>query len=307
MDAEQRIARVEGLIHRDVGRNVAPLMRATLGGLTGAARALTTARGVGILTGFFVPGGEVPAAETDGPVGAALLARAFSALGLTVRLLIDPPCAAACQVALRAAGVSEVPVDVMGSAATIAATWRTAGIDTVLAIERCGRARDGSMRNMRGEALADAVALDDVFMAGPWQRIAIGDGGNEIGMGALPAGLIAEHIAHGESIACVTPADHLIVAGVSHWGAWAILGALAVLREDWSGVLSNSLDISLDQSIIETMLRDGPAVDGVTRRRAMTIDGLDMAAHGAVLRAIRSVVFGDDAGQPAGSTSLRLG
>src|SRR5438876_433702 len=80
---------------------------------------------------------------------------------------------------------------------------------------------------------AAPAPLDELFAAGPWDTIAIGDGGNEIGMGALSRPLIARHVAHGETIACVTPARHLIVAGVSNWGAYALLGALAVLREDW--------------------------------------------------------------------------
>ena len=91
---------------------------------------------------------------------------------------------------------------------------------------------------MRGLDIgAHTAALDDLFTAGPWQTIAVGDGGNEIGMGALPRALIAQYVAHGETIACVTPAQHLIVAGVSHWGAYALIGALAVLRTDWRGQL----------------------------------------------------------------------
>jgi hypothetical protein len=289
LDANHRIARIEALIHRDVGRNVAPLMRSAVGGLAGAAQVLAGARGVGIMTGFFVPGGEVPAAETDGPAGAALLALAFSRAGLAVRLLTDPPCAQACRVALRAAGASAVPVDVMGEAASIIATWRSAGIDAALAIERCGRTSDGTLRNMRGEIVTDAVPLDDVFLAGPWRRLAIGDGGNEIGMARLPLDLIASHVAHGATIACVTPADHLVMAGVSHWGAWALLAALAVSRPDWSERLVAILDESLDQSIVEAMVRDGPAVDGLTRRRMATIDGLALTTHHALLAEIRAV------------------
>jgi hypothetical protein len=54
--------------------------------------------------------------------------------------------------------------------------------------------------------------LDELFLAGPW-RIAIGDGGNEIGMGSPPASLI--NIARRDH--CATPAISPIVAGVSNW------------------------------------------------------------------------------------------
>ena len=48
---------------------------------------------------------------------------------------------------------------------------------------------------------------------------------------ALARDVIAANIAHGETIACVTPATHLMLAGVSHWGAYALLGGLAAVRD----------------------------------------------------------------------------
>jgi hypothetical protein len=150
---------------------------------------------------------------------------------------------------------------------------------------------------MRGDDISFYVTLlDDLFLAGPWDTIAIGDGGNEIGMGALPASVIHTHIAHGSAIACVTPARYLIVAGVSHWGAYALIGGLAVTRADWLGTLLACLDPALDQAILEATVRDGPAVDGVTRRQTLTIDSLDSTTHHAVLEAIRMLVWGAEAG-----------
>ena len=61
-------------------------------------------------------------------------------------------------------------------------------ITHAMSIERCGRSADGAPRNMRGEDIsAYTTPLDDLFSAGPWDTIAIGDGGNEIGMGRLAA------------------------------------------------------------------------------------------------------------------------
>lgn len=285
-----RIDRIEALLHEDVGRNVAIPMAATRGALARAARGLVGARSVGIVTGFFVPGGEIPAAETDGPAGAALLARGLTRVGIPCRLLTDAACRDACAVALRAADAGDVPINAVGSARdldTALQAWRSAGIDWAVAIERCGRTADGTLRNMRGADIgAHAMPLDDVFSAGPWRTIAIGDGGNEIGMGALPAGLIAAHVAHGDRIACVTPADHLVMAGVSHWGAWGLLAALAVLRADWRTELLGCLDPALDRLVLEAMVAHGPAVDGVSLRRVATIDSLDLDTHHRKLAAI---------------------
>ena len=297
-DIQARIDRIEAVIHQEVGRNAEPLMAATRGGLARAARALCGSRAprIGIVTGFFIPNGNVPAAETDGPAGSALLARGFTRLGMNCRLLTDEACRSACATALVAAGAASVPVDALGSARAtddVVAAWRDDGIDWVIAIERCGRTADGTLRNMRGQDISGrAVPLDDVFVAGPWRTVAVGDGGNEIGMGALPSGLIARHIKHGAGIACVTPADHLVVAGVSHWGAWALIAALALRRPDWRAAMLECLDPALDRMVLETLVRDGPAVDGVTLRHAATIDGMGLEDHHRVLAAIRAVATG---------------
>src|SRR5262249_1140608 len=131
--------------------------------------------------------------------------------------------------------VDEVGVkDRPGIERTVAA-WRDANVSHAVAIERCGLGSDGRPRNMRAVDVSPWTApLDDLFTGGPWQRIAIGDGGNEVGMGKLPAGLIAKTVPNGERIACITPCDHLVVAGVSNWGAYGLMAALAVLRPDWS-------------------------------------------------------------------------
>ncbi len=300
MAVRSRVDRIESEVQTDVGRNIGPLCAAARGGLWGAASALATAQPcrVGLITGFFVPLGSPPAAETDGPAGAALLTRGLVTLGVPCRLATDEPCRNACAVALAAAGATGVAVDAVAIGSPLDGlieTWRAAGITHAVSLERCGRSRDGTPRNMRGEQIdAYTAPLDDLFAAGPWETIGVGDGGNEIGMGALPPSLIARCVEHGETIAAVTPARHLIVAGVSHWGAYALIGALALIREDWRERLLQCLDASMDRHIVEIMLRDGPAVDGVSRRQALTIDNFALAQHHQKLHMIRALVEGRD-------------
>ncbi len=294
MTPESRIAAIEALIHVDVGRNISALCNANKGGLYAAALALATAKNVGIITGFYVPRGTPPAAETDGPVGAALLLHGLAAVGIPGRLATDTPCASACAAALRGAGLTNTPLDVAELNTpldTIIETWRQAGITHALSIERCGKAADGRPHNLTGLDISSYTApLDDLFTAPPWTTIAIGDGGNEIGMGNLPPSLIASHIANGESIACTTRADHLIVAGVSNWGAWALLAALAGLRPDWRGGLLASLAPALDRRILDATVTHGPAVDGISRLQAMTVDNHPLALHHAKLAEIRAAI-----------------
>jgi len=286
---------IESLIHEEVGRNIDGLFTATKGGLWQASSALASGikPSVGMITGFYVPLGTPPAAETDGPVGAAMLAGALHRVGVPCRMVTDEPCRGTCAAALRG---GDIPLDIVplgGSVEEVITLWRELGITHALSIERCGRSADGAPRNMRGEDIsAFTTPLDDLFLAGPWQRIAIGDGGNEIGMGSVPASLIGEFVAHGEKIACATPADHLMVAGVSNWGAYALIAALAILRPDWRAALIDCLDPARDEAILRAMVNDGPAVDGVTRQRTLTVDSLPMEVHHAKLRAIRAVVEG---------------
>lgn len=294
----QRIDSIEALIQQDVGRGAAGLFAASRGGLRQAITAFSAAQPhyVGILTGFFVPRGFPPAAETDGPAGAALLALALSRIGVQCRVLTDDNCRSACKAALLGAGLSAVPVDTVAPDAAlqpVIEAWRSYGIDWMIAIERCGLSADGHPRNMRGEDLAPHTApLDLVFTAGPWRTIAIGDGGNEIGMGGLPDGLVAREIALGATIACVTPADFLVTSGVSHWGAYGLIAGLAVHQPRWREALLDCLDPAIDRRVLETLVQHGPAVDGVTLRQALTIDGLDLAIHHAKLESIRLVARG---------------
>ena len=114
-EAVRRIAAIEALVCRDVGRKTEELIAATAGELAAAAEALAGATSVGLITGFFVPRGDVAAPETDGPVGTALLAAALAACGVPARIAVDTPCAEAVRAAVAAAGggvaVDEVGVD----------------------------------------------------------------------------------------------------------------------------------------------------------------------------------------------------
>lgn len=275
----------------------ADLIAATGGELAAAAASLASATAVGLITGFFVPRGEVAAPETDGPVGTALLAAALAACGVPVRVAVDAPCAQAVRVAVTAAGggvvVDEVPVGDRAAIDSLAGEWQQAGLSHVVAIERCGPSVDGRPRNMRGVDVSPWTApLERLFSAGPWKKLAVGDGGNEIGMGKLPAGLIARTVPNGERIACVTSCDHLIVAGVSNWGAYGLIAALAVLHSEWSATLAQFLTADLDLSVTEAVVDKAGAVDGVTARREPTVDGFGPEVHGGLIDELRRIAWG---------------
>ena len=152
------------------------------------------------------------------------------------------------------------------------ARWRREGVTHAVSVERCGRCADGTKRDMRGVDISGYTAdLDALFVAGPWQTIAVGDGGNEIGMGSISRNVIATHISNGGSIACATPAEYLIATGVSNWGAYALLGALAILRPQWRDALLACLQPSLHAAVLAAMVQHGPAVDGVSRKQELSV------------------------------------
>lgn len=295
-DARRAINAMEDIIQEDVGRNVMSLFVAAKGGLWRAATALSrqVSPKVGMITGFFVPTGSPPSAETDGPVGAALLAKGLTQAGIACRLATDESCRSACRAALDSGGLPDLPIDPVTpeeSVDAVVSGWRDEQVTLVLSIERCGRSIDGTPRNMRGLNIATHTAeLDDLFLAGSWETVAIGDGGNEIGMGSLPRSLIAENVTGGETIACVTPTNHLIVAGVSNWGAYALLGALAVLRQDWWEAMLACLDPELDRIILEGTVLNGPAVDGVTGQQSLSVDNLPLDKHHQKIDEIRKIM-----------------
>ncbi len=55
------------------------------------------------------------------------------------------------------------------------------------------------------------------------------------------------------------------------------------------------LDEALDRHILEATLRDGPAVDGVSRLQAATIDNFDLGFHHQKLRMVRTLAEGGHA------------
>ena len=295
-----RIVAIEALVCRDVGRKTQELITANRGGLGDAARALSTAKCVGLITGFFVPRGEVAAPETDGPVGTALLAVALAACGMPARIAVDTPCAEAVRVAVEAAGggvaVDEVGVDDQPGVDRLLQAWRQIGVSHAIAIERCGRSADGRPRNMRGVDVSPWTApLDDLFLGGPWTKLAVGDGGNEIGMGKLPSGLIARTVPKGAEIACVTSCDHLVVAGVSNWGAYGLLAALAVLRTDWRPTIAKFLTAERDFTVTRAIVERAGAVDGVTARGEATVDGFGPEIHGPLIDELGRIACGEGA------------
>lgn len=237
-----------------------------------------------IVTGFFIPSAQPPAFETDGPLGALFLAQVGRALGIDCAIASEPQMLAALRVGQQKiqAQLKLVELPTQSDRSTYAAVCRAWELTPthLIFLERPGPNTTGQCLTMRGrdvtpwlrpahrivESLADGSVPERPVTIG------IGDGGNEIGMGKLPSGLVAANIPLGEMIHCRTATDYLLVAGVSNWGAYALGAGLFVILEQRPP--PELFDVQREKELLEAMVQAGPLVDGVTGRPEATVDGL---------------------------------
>jgi D-glutamate cyclase len=276
------------------------LVTATANDFVAACRSIagTPGAAVAVVTGFIIPTADPPAGETDGPLGAVFLARALAPLGIPVVLLSDPFAVPALAAGLTACRLRDmVPVEEIPEQVNPARMLRGLPVTHLIALERVGPSHTpASVRpeeaetfvrevpaehhdrchTMRGRDITDlmrpAHRLFEVPAPGRPVTIGIGDGGNEIGMGKLPWDTIRRNVPGGDVVACRVPTDHLIVAGVSNWGAYALAAGVQFLRgAAFDGEL---FDVDREGELLRVMVEQGPLVDGVTGRREAGVDGL---------------------------------
>jgi hypothetical protein len=274
------------------------------GGADAAARALLRARRVLVTTGFAV-GPGLP--ETDGPPGAAVLGRALRMLGARVTYVVDPVTVPPLEACLKALGeplaIEPVTVQADGAQSWVRRLLAEHAPTHLVAVERPGRARDGDYRSARGESIrAWNAPLDALFLAAPRRvvTVGVGDGGNEIGMGNVRRRL-ARAGGRAALVASVVRVDHLVVAGTSNWGAYGVVARLS--RRARRDLLHGAED---ERRLVAACVEAG-AVDGITRRREPTVDGLPLEVHAGMLELLRLAARAPAgaAAPPASATAAR--
>ncbi len=321
--------RLDRLVNLDVGnRGIEPLYEAARsqqgGPLVGAAADALLAvpeGGTVILTTGSVSRAWISAAigENDGPAGAAALARAIvlarraTVVAVAEEALLTP-IGRVCQ----AAGLAIVGLDQArlanreGSLVTMttrafpltddegpsAATAMLNELDPDLLVstERVGRNVNGVYYNMRGRDYGMGRArVDDLFDAGRKRGIpvvAIGDGGNEIGMGNVAEDVKA-HVPFGADGSCpcgggigaVSTADVLVTAAVSNWGCTAICAAMAARTGDRRLLHTPAAE----QRLLDVMTAEGliNSTHGIIDDH---VDGIEPATHLAVAQLCSTIV-----------------
>jgi len=203
------------------------------------------------------------AGETDGPPGAATLARALD-LGLEARpvIITEPMLNDVCTAACIGAGLRVFPLDKTGEIPRRIAIINfpfdkdkaRKNADEILdklnpsaciAVEKGSRNFKGVYHTLWGLDISPITSPVDILFERARERgiltIGVGDGGNEIGMGLIadtinklhPKGMKCD-CPCGGGITASTITDVLVVAFVSNWGAYGIEAALAFMldRED---------------------------------------------------------------------------
>jgi hypothetical protein len=290
MTTDEKLAAILAAVQTDPGnRGLARdphdnLFTACPGDFAAACRGIAQTRDphVVLYTGFFISTADPPAYETDGPLGTVFLSRALDPLGIATSFTGEP----------------ELEYVLMSGPLDITYLephqWRPLPTHHVWT-ERAGPTADGKCYTMRGrdvsahhEALNTAELRKVRAVMRDGKTIGIGDGGNEVGMGKIPHETVVKNIPNGDLIHCRAPTDHLIVAGVSNWGAYALAAGVFVLR----GVKppADLFDPDREREILEVMVREGPLVDGVTGKQSATVDGLAWDEYTRPLVRIRDIL-----------------
>jgi len=300
---------VSGLFEPARARADEPLSLAAAKHLAG----LQSGDTVFIITGSLTRASVSPdIAENDGPIGSAVLARALS-LGCKAIPIIVVDASIRDRVAkmVAFAGLNVVSYEQAKIAAALPrftgvavmengaiedeAARQAAGhlLDTyapkaVIACERAGLSADGTYRNALGQDYSEGREKLDYIVEFAADRglptIGIGDGGNEIGMGAVKEA-VAAHIPHGDVLCAEMATDVLIPAGVSNWGCYAVAAALAILK--------NNPKLAHTAAAERRLLDFSPSaglVDGMSGMLDATGDGMHPDVHASVVELLSQTV-----------------
>lgn len=286
-DEQSLSAQIENMLVERNLRGMKDLQpQLTAGYCLRAAKMLHDIKGVVLIgTGFPV----VDTFETDGPVGALILYRALEILGATPVLVCCTSLASAIQHDYRTCVISQgkknvgenvgAKVDLNIGLSEAQNALRHYKPVAIISIERPGLAENGCYYNMLGENISARAACFDYFMSeSTCPTIAIGDGGNEVGMGNVKGFLASLDI-----VPSVTECDELIVSDVSNWGVYGILAFLSLWHDH------DLLSQTCPEQILKYISKLG-SVDGVTRKNELTEDSLPASEGIALIARIRALI-----------------
>jgi hypothetical protein len=258
--------------------------------------------------------------ESDGPAGAVVLARALRLALKAVPLIVTTDCLIpGMQRVAQAAGFHCLEPEVLHhsvernklltlSVLPFPREREQARSEAVKLIRRfkpvaciaieCGGMNDaGMIHNMGGQEISEPQSkLDYLFIEARREGIAtlaIGDGGNEIGMANI-AGAIRENLLSAKSADSIsqpdvipsTPVDLLLTAAISNWGAYALAAVLAAS----TGVLDALHKPEAEKRLLSASA-DAGFHDPIYGAVAPSVDGCSLETHLAMVHLIEEAVL----------------
>jgi D-glutamate cyclase len=223
----------------------------------------------------------------DGPIGACVLALSLESLGVAADVVVPAEMVPVVEAVKTSLSANFEIREQARSADEYAA---------VITIEKLGRNLAGTTHTVLGSPIDQDFAADDLvdqFNREGRLTIAIGDGGNEIGFGAIYDQAL-ELVPRGRDCGCpcgggivsTTATQILFPAAVSNHGAYAVSGALAVLAgrpeiAPYSDAIGAAIDVAVRQGCL-----DG----GTFLPHVMADDGIPLESVKAIATVMRTIV-----------------
>ncbi len=256
--------------------------------------ATETSRGesVFILTGFPIVSRELW--ETDGPLGAAVLAETLCVTGLKPLLITDNACVEILRAISSDTRVLGFPVNSKQAKSEAEKLVSEFNPSMLIAIERPGWNGKHVYHNMKGKDISDLVGKTDyLFHLGRKSAIAtvaVGDGGNELGCGAI-AETVRRYVPYGKrcqcscggGIAAATSADALVISGVSNWGSYGVAACLSLLEN-----VEFKHDGENELRLISRIVKAG-AIDSMTLENKPFVDGVPPSINSLIVNLIWTI------------------
>jgi len=263
-----------------------------------------------LTTGFRVLPKEVQ--ETDGPLGIAGLARALK-LGFRAKpiILIEDVSKNIMASTLNALNINTVfedkslnhdvlikgfPIDKEKAVSESEEVLDKYSPSIVISLEKAGRNTKGEYHTMKGINVSRLHSKIEYLIESARKRniltIAVGDGGNEVGMGNIRDTII-KYVPYGDKCQCPceggiaseSKVDILLTASISNWGGYGIEAVLASLKNDLS-ILHTPQD---EENMLRNAINAG-AVDGVTGEKSLSVDGVPLKVHKSLIRILEGFI-----------------
>lgn len=261
------------------------------------ARALLAQPGshVGFVAGIVLPP-HLPHGEIDGLIGSAVLGQSLARLGYRVSILVEEPILQVMEALRHVLGADDLSL--VNASRVADHEWDAVAdeLDALIAIEKLGINRKGQRHALTGTPFDSGYPYADHLVNRLNEQdkltVGFGDGGNEIGFGAIfefareivPGGRDCG-CPCGDGIITTTATRYLFPAASSNIGAYGLASALALQ----TGQLERLPDPDKEIPLLEAALTAG-CIDGGTGRALVAEDGIPGETVVGLLRILNTIV-----------------